>query len=172
VTGVVLRDAIQDSEVHFCSGDHFLVVFSQFASCLLLQITTESIKAKLQLLHIWYMCSRTEIIQIKGDCRMLASKFHAGQERSQDLLWPQVSCNISATLCCSLSSVPTASHNQPICLFIYFVIYWACRSSVTSRCVAGVTGRTKAKGHIFHRNIRTTGHSATEHHFAAELNPY
>jgi hypothetical protein len=121
VTAVVLRDAIQDSEVHFCSGDHLLVVFSQFTSCLLLQIPTESIKAKLQLFHIWYMCSRTEIIQIKGDCWTLTSKFHAGTGAITDILWPHVSCSISATLCCSLSSVPTASHKQLVCLSIHLV---------------------------------------------------
>jgi len=86
VNAVVLRNAIRDSEVHFCSGHRLLVVFSQFTSCLLFQIPTESIKAKLHLLHIWYMCSRTEIIQIKGTVVCWLAKFMLEQERSQDLL--------------------------------------------------------------------------------------
>jgi hypothetical protein len=178
VTAVVLRNAIQDNEVNFCSGNHLFVVFSQFTSCLLRQIPTESIKAKLQLLHIWYMCSRTEIIQIKGDCCMLASKFRAG---TGAITRSRVTTRVMQHQC------NTAAHPvfpQPVttnwfvclfvCLCVYLfssVIYWACRSSVTSRCVVGVTGWPKAKGHMIHRNIRTTGHSATEHHFAAQLNP-
>jgi len=43
---------------------------------------------------------------------------------------------------------------------------------MTSRCVVGVTGCPKDKGHKILRNIITTGHSATQHHFAAELIPY
>ena len=123
-------------------------------------------------------CSLSSVMQYQCNAVLQLVQCHAISVQCCAAACP-VSCNISAMLCCSLSSVPTASHNHLICLFVCLfiylvslVIYWACRSSMTSRCVVGVTGWLKDKGHMILRNISTAGHSATEHHFAARFIPY
>jgi len=71
---------------------------------------------------------------------MLASKFHAG---TGGITRSPVTTRVMHYQCNTVLLLVQCSHSQSqptdlfVYLFIYLVSYWACRSSVTSRCVVG-----------------------------------
>jgi hypothetical protein len=68
------------------------------------------------------MRSRTEIIQIKGECCTLASKFHAG---TGAITRSPVTTGVMQYQCNTVLQLDQCSHSQsqPSDLFVYLFIY-------------------------------------------------